>query len=189
MTQDLKIRKQTIRKEILSKLKLQKKQERINKSRRIQKKLFNLPEFRQAKIIMFYLSSEFEVDTLNMIKKAIKLDKKIAVPVISSDKADMVVSLVSGVTSELEVGPYGIKQPKARYLKPIPPEQLDLAVVPGVAFDDKGMRLGRGKGCYDRFLEAKSDETHTLGLAFTFQIVKNLPYNRHDHPVEQVISA
>lgn len=185
----VKIKKQKVRREILKKLKAQKEETRIEKSRQIEEKLFNLPVFEQAQIIMFYVSTKSEVDTSNMIKKAIKAGKKIVVPVISHNKADMAVSLVSGRKLELEIGPYGIKQPKAKYLKPISPQQLDLMVVPGVAFDACGRRLGRGKGYYDRFLETKSNKTHTLGLAFKFQIVSDLPYSWHDHPVDQVISA
>ena len=186
---DIKIEKQKIRKEIIAKLKIQEEEERIRKSRAIQEKLFNLPVFKQAKIIMFYISAGFEVDTLNMIKGAIKLGKTIAVPVFSQDNRKMTLSLVSGIDSELEIGPYGIKQPKREYARPISLDAIDLVVVPGVAFDSAGRRLGRGKGYYDRFLEAKEERTRTLGLAFKCQIVKNLPQSSHDRSVEQVIST
>lgn len=181
--------KEKIRKEILEKLKLQKEEERLKKSRKIQKKLFNLSVFKQAKVIMFYISCGFEVNTLNMIKEAMKLGKAIAVPVLKKNNRKMTISLVSGINSELEIGPYGIKQPKAEYLKTVSPKRMDLIVVPAVAFDRGGSRLGRGKGYYDRFLEAKSANTHTVGLAFKCQMVKNLPQSPHDRPVEQVISA
>jgi len=187
--EDLKPAKKNIRDAILSKLKLQEEEERLNKSRRIEQKLFNLPEFQRAKTVMFYVSTKFEVDTLNMIKKAIKLGKRVAVPVVSKDKKQMLVSLISGEASELEYGPYTIKQPKEDHFNLIPPQDLDLIVVPGVAFDKGGMRLGRGKGYYDRFLESKHDQTATVGLAFDFQIIQNLPYGCHDRSVEQIISA
>lgn len=181
--------KQELRRKMLLKLKTQKEEERIERSRKIQKKLFALSTFKQAQVIMFYISCGFEVDTLNMIKEAIRLGKKVAVPRLKDNNRKMAISLVSGVDSELETGPYGIKQPKAEYLRPVSIEKIDLVVVPGVAFDSGGKRLGRGKGYYDRFLEAKREKTRTVGLAFKCQIVEDLPQSPHDYPVEQLISA
>lgn len=183
------IEKQKIRKTVFAKLKRQKEDVRITKSGKIEKKLFNLSVFKQAKTVMFYISCGYEVDTSNMIKKAIKLGKRIAAPVLSGKARKMTISLVSGIDSELEVGPYGIKQPKAEYSRTVSLRSIDLIVVPGVAFDSGGRRLGRGKGYYDRLLETKNDKIHTVGLAFKCQIIKNLPQSPHDQPVERVISA
>ncbi|MDP1853314.1 MAG: 5-formyltetrahydrofolate cyclo-ligase [Candidatus Omnitrophota bacterium] len=181
--------KQELRRKMLLKLKTQKEEERTERSRKIRKKLFSLSAFKQAQVIMFYISCGFEVDTLNMIKEAIKLGKKVAVPRLKDNNRKMAISLVSGVDSELEIGPYGIKQPKAEYLRPVSIEKIDLIVVPGVAFSSGGKRLGRGKGYYDRLLETKREKTRTVGLAFKCQIVEDLPQSPHDYPVEQVISA
>jgi len=209
MEQERRLEKSKLRNRILAELKSQKEEDRIKKSRQIEKQLFNLPEFKQARIIMFYVSTKFEVNTHDMIKKAIKLGKKVAVPVVSTDTSKapplkvtggsacarkgspvdkMDASLISGQW-QLQSGPYNIRQPKEEHRNIVSPKELDLIIVPGVAFDDEGNRLGRGKGYYDRFLQEKSDKTRTLGLAFSFQIVNNLPFSRHDHPVEIVISA
>lgn len=189
MNTNINTKKQKLRKAILTKLKLQEEKERIKKSREIQKKLFDLAVFQQAKLIMFYVSTNFEVDTTEMIKEAFNLGKTIAVPVICNDKSSMTISLISRMHPELETGPYGIKQPRHQHVRPISKDRLDLVVVPGLAFDSDGHRLGRGKGYYDKFLEDRSDRTRTAGLAFDFQIVEDLPHSLHDQSVEQIITA
>ena len=68
-------------------------------------------------------------------------------------------------------------------------EELDLAVIPGVAFDPNGNRLGRGKGYFDRFLHGLPPNIPRVGLAYDFQIVRKLPREDHDQPVHQVLSS
>ena len=68
-------------------------------------------------------------------------------------------------------------------------KDIDLVVVPGVAFDKKGNRLGRGKGCYDYFLKSLSPQTTTIGLAFDFQILPNIPITPQDTRVNKVLFA
>ena len=96
--------------------------------------------------------------------------------------------MIDSVKEDLEYGPYGIQQPKSNRATVIAPEVLDLVVVPGVAFDRSGHRLGRGAGFYDRFLADLPRDIPTVGLAFDFQIVSNLPLQEHDIPLSFVIS-
>ena len=71
----------------------------------------------------------------------------------------------------------------------VPTEEIDLVIVPGLAFDLKGNRLGRGAGYYDRFLKILAPEVPSIGLAFGFQIVEDIPVHLHDMPVFRVLSA
>jgi len=88
---------------------------------------------------------------------------------------------------DLEKGTYGIYEPKKRQ-KDAKLDEIDLVVVPGVAFDKRNRRLGRGKGYYDKFLRALPPNKISVGLAFDFQIVDNLPIDSHDIPVSKVIT-
>jgi len=89
--------------------------------------------------------------------------------------------------AKLQKGPYGILEPVAR--KRIPLKNLDAVIVPGLAFDKKGMRLGRGKGYYDRFLNTLPERVMSIGLAFRFQILPSVPSLSHDMGVNRIISA
>ncbi|MBN2096896.1 MAG: 5-formyltetrahydrofolate cyclo-ligase [Candidatus Omnitrophica bacterium] len=181
--------KKEIRKEIKRKLTEQNDTQRLRKSRLIQKKLFQTSEFKKAKYVMFYLAREEEVGTAEMIARAQKIGKKILVPVVSMRKMRMSVSLVKNIQKDLQPGPYGILQPKAKNIRVIDPSRIDLILVPGIAFDRQGNRLGRGKGYYDKFLGSLPDDIPRFGLAYQFQVLKRLPVFSHDVAVTKVIAA
>ncbi|MBN1912768.1 MAG: 5-formyltetrahydrofolate cyclo-ligase [Candidatus Omnitrophica bacterium] len=177
--------KEQIRSRILVRLKIQKEEEREKKSRIINDKLFKTFVFKRAKIIMFYLSFDGEVDTREMIKGAQKLGKIVVVPVCGKNKTMRAALLKEG--SRLRKGLYGIAVPAIKNF--ISLKEIDLVVVPAVAFDKKGNRLGRGKGYYDRFLKRVPKDTASVGLAFDFQILPFIPSNRTDISVNRVVFA
>lgn len=183
--------KATIRKEVLAKQAGLSKAERKRRSSRISAKLFLCPEFKRAKVIMFYVSKEGEVDTSEMIKAALKSGKEVLVPVTLRKERKLIPSRLIDYDKELGSGPYGIPQPKAEFIRPVEPDQIDLILVPGLAFDKSGNRLGRGAGYYDRFLLLLKvpKETTKIGLAFSFQVLPSLPKKYHDLPVDKVLSA
>lgn len=178
--------KQRLRSKILSILKTQKEEDRKRKSRLIEHKLFLSPIFKRAKTVMFYMSFDGEVDTTGMIKRAQKLGKKIAVPVCVRDRIMMRPAMLCD-RGALRLGPYGIHEPVTKELVRL--GELDVVVVPGVAFDTEGRRLGRGKGYYDRFLKRLPSRTRTIGIAFDFQILPVVPTVIDDMSVDRVIFA
>lgn len=182
------LKKEEIRIRILKKLNSQDKVLRLKKSLKIKELLFESDEFKSAEVILFYLSFDGEVETYSMIKDALKMDKTIAVPFIERKNKNLIPSRIKSVSSrDLKKGPYGIEQPKR--LDPIDIERIDLAIIPGVAFDRKGNRLGRGKGYYDRFLKKLRASTKKIGLAFDFQILPQISVQPHDLRVDRIISA
>ncbi len=158
------------------------------KSIQIRKKLFSLPEFKQAKIIMFYLSFKSEVETKQMIKEAIKLKKKIVVPVVKKESQHIFISELKNYDRELGKGDYGILCPKGEFINKISPELVDLIVVPGVVFDERGHRLGYGKGFYDKFLHSIKRNVPTVGLSFELQIVEKIPNRIYDVQLDKIIT-
>jgi len=178
----------TIRKEILSQLYSHSDEEKKQKSLLIEDKLFSLELFKKAHVVMFYVSRNEEVDTHRMIRKVLKIGKKVVVPYSESKTNQIIASELKDPDKDLEVGPYGIFQPSTRKLKEIPVGEIDLVIVPGVAFDENNNRLGRGKGYYDKFLKKMQSRTVTIGLCFDFQLIRNLPTEAHDLPVSCVVT-
>ena len=186
MQSETQLTKEGIRSKILTCLRKQKEEERQQKSAEIKKKLFLLDVFRMARTAMFYLSYDGEVDTREMIEEARLFGKRIVVPVCIRESCSIRPALLrpEGVLTK---GPYGIREPAAKSFVDI--KELDLVIVPGVAFDKDGNRLGRGKGYYDRFLKTLKEDTYTIGLAFDFQILPSLPVTETDIGVDEVIFA
>ena len=182
---DAKLTKQRIRNTILMKLKTQKEENRNKKSCYIKNKLFRNRVFKKAKTVMFYMSFGGEVDTVDMIRAAQKLGKTVVVPVCGRNR--MMSPCVLKNKGTLLRGPYGIREPALR--KPVNLKSLDLVIVPGLAFDKKGRRLGRGKGYYDRFLPKVSRHSVAIGLAYDFQILPFIPTTKYDVGVHKVIFA
>lgn len=179
--------KQKLRERFLESLRKQNEQDRLIKSRLIQQKLFSRPEFEAASLILFYASIDGEVETFQMIKQATQLNKKIALPMITRGSRNLIPTLIKE-TDSLNEGPYGIKQPVGSAEHTVDVSNLDLVIVPGLAFDKLHNRLGRGAGYYDRFLAGLPEDTPSLGLAFDFQIVDRLPHlEDHDMTLTDVV--
>jgi len=177
--------KKQIRSRILLSLKTQKEEDRDRKSKLIKRKLFRMRFFKKAKIVMFYVSFNGEVKTQDMIKEALKLGKIIAVPVCL--KRCIIKPSLLRIKDRLVKGIYGAPEPAIKRF--INLNKLDLVIVPGVAFDKRGRRLGRGKGFYDRFLSKLSHKTTSVGLAFNLQILPLVPTTKRDVSVDRVIFA
>jgi len=117
------------------------------------------------------------------------MGKRVCVPVILKEERHLIAGEIKDRREDLESQHFGIYQPKSGRVKEVPLEDIDLVVVPGIAFDKKNMRLGRGHGYYDRFLSGLPKPTKAIGLAFDFQVVENLPQDSHDIPVWKTITA
>ena len=179
--------KKSIRKEILVKRNELPEEAVREKSRRIKKKLFELLEFKKAKTVMFYAAKDKEVETEEIIRESSKLGKRVAVPVSKVKERDLIPSLLTDY-GELVSGAYGILEPEEECYQPVPLEKLELIIVPGVAFDYWGNRLGFGGGFYDNFLGKVPVNIPRLGLAFELQMVEELPVEENDVPVDGIIT-
>jgi len=181
--------KHKIRAHIKEKIKAISELEKSRKSDIIKDRLFKEEVFKKAKVVMFYVSLKDEVSTVSMIDEAIKTGKRICVPVILKEDKRLIAGEIKDRRSDLESQHFGIYQPKEGHAKEVPLEDIDLVVVPGVAFDKNNVRLGRGHGYYDRFLCGLPDKAKTIGLAFDSQVLDHLPKDSHDIPVWKTITA
>jgi len=159
-----------------------------SKSSAIDARLWRLIEEKQFDPIMFYIAFGSEVQTQNCITRAIGSGKTIIVPVCSKDgKRQLLPSRLLDLQSEVEEGTFGIPEPKPEFRRPFPPDRIDLVVVPGLAFDESGYRIGYGAGYYDRFL-ARCPQALFVGLAYEMQIVRCTFPSAQDVPVHKIIT-
>jgi 5-formyltetrahydrofolate cyclo-ligase len=181
--------KKISRERIITLLRNQKEEERLIKSLAISGKLFQMAEFQKAETVLFYASFDGEVETFEMMKKAQKLGKIIGLPRIEKGEKRIIPASVESLKDDLEIGSYGIKQPKSDPTKTLRADCLDMVIVPGIAFDKHNNRLGRGGGYYDKFLKSLLLSIPTVGLAFDFQIVESLSFQEeHDVKVSCVLT-
>jgi 5-formyltetrahydrofolate cyclo-ligase len=118
-----------------------------------------------------------------LFSKCWKLGKRTCIPLFNAKLKIYEMAEVSSET-QYRIGHYGIKEPLSP--TPFPMNQIDLIAVPGVAFDRAGNRLGRGGGYYDRLLDGFPGVS--VAVAFSFQILHQIPHEAHDRPVDSLIT-
>jgi len=158
--------------------------EREAKSVRIMEQLFALPEFAAAKTILFYASKKDEVQTFAMIQKALDMGKRVALPITVVEGKNLVLSEVSNLKG-LVPGAFGVREP-ANYV-PVRTDAVDLVIVPGVAFDTQGDRIGHGMGYYDKLLK-EMPQARFVALAFELQMIPDVPEEAHDVRVHKIVT-
>jgi 5-formyltetrahydrofolate cyclo-ligase len=158
------------------------------KSALIAENLYSLPAYRQVEKIMFFIDFGSEVSTRSMIEETIKRGKIALAPKALPKTRELIPSQILDWDGDLAPGAYNIPEPKDNALRPFKPEDIDLLIVPGVAFDIKGNRLGYGGGYYDRFFPMLKPSVLLVALVFDLQIQPEIPVDQWDQPVDMVIT-
>ena len=158
-------------------------------SREIVARCMALPEYQRAQTVLFYLDVRSEVRTRNDLDKALASGKKIVVPYCVDGELELFHLEQS---DELSVGMYRILEPKPELrtvaAKKVDVSEIDMIIVPGVAFDRRGGRTGHGKGYYDKMLEHARPDTPLIALAFECQLFDEIPMQDHDVFMDKVIT-
>ena len=159
------------------------------RSEKIAAALRGLPEYIAAETILFYVGAGSEVPTRRLIEEALQKGRTVVVPYCAGERLGL---FRLEDMAELGPGAFGIEEPppKLRVLpqKSVDPAQIDLAIVPGVAFDPQGGRIGQGKGYYDRFLQSIQSHAKFISPAYDCQIFPSIPTTPHDIPVDIIVT-
>jgi len=184
---ELSARKQQIREQAHANRNAQENKDEL--SRAIVARFMALPEYQAAKTVLFYLDVRSEVRTRHSLADALASGKKIVVPYCVDGELEL---FHLEHMDELSVGMYKILEPKPELrsvaAKKVDVSELDLIMVPGVAFDRRGGRTGHGKGYYDKLLEHARPDTPLVALAFECQMFDEIPMQQHDVFMDQVIT-
>ena len=159
--------------------------DRERRSALICAKVVASPSYAAAQAIHCYLPMRSEVDTRPLITDALAHGKRVAIPIVVPKAAELAHAWIESLTADaLTPGAFGTLNP--RELRPAAPGDWDLVIVPLLAFDRRGYRLGYGKGYYDRLLAASP--VVSIGIAFAAQEIDALPAEAHDVALDWVIT-
>ena len=154
----------------------------------IENRLFEFANFLESKIVMLYVNAENEVATDNIIKRSYEFNKIVVLPVFDAAKSTLRLMKVDNPDKDLVAGPRGILEPHPDKCKPVPMDCIDIAIVPGIAMDEKGGRIGPGDGLYDRVIPDLPMTTRKVGLVFEGQLIPQVPMESHDKHVDIIIT-
>lgn len=156
------------------------------KSARATELLVHTPEFARTEVIMVYLSLPGELDTTALVLRSWQDHKRVVAPRVSWEQRRMMPTELRSLTSDVIEHAAGLREPISGI--PIPVDIIDMVIVPGLAFDEKGDRLGRGRGFYDRFLAHPEFTGITCGLAFEEQLLLEVPAGPLDRPMSMLVT-
>jgi 5-formyltetrahydrofolate cyclo-ligase len=174
--------KKDIRKKVLAARDGQLPAQRTAKSREVEERLFSLPEFRSARVVLFFASFRSEVETSSMIRHALTFGKRVILPKVKG--TELALYEIADWDRDVSPGAWGIPEPHEN--RPVGLDEIDLILMPGAAFDEHGNRVGYGAGFYDKLLSSYTKTT--VALAFEAQIVPLIPAEPHDVPVTKIVT-
>ncbi|MAX82114.1 MAG: 5-formyltetrahydrofolate cyclo-ligase [Crocinitomicaceae bacterium] len=144
------------------------------------------PAFQAAITVFCFVSFRSEINTLPILELALKQQKAVAVPLVNRTEKVMEAIKITSL-NQLQPGYMGILEPSPE-LEKLDPKTIDLCFVPGAAFDKAGHRIGYGGGFYDKFIPQLRQGCKTIGLGYAFQVIEAIPFEEHDHPLDEVIT-
>ncbi|MCX8031365.1 MAG: 5-formyltetrahydrofolate cyclo-ligase [Thermodesulfovibrionales bacterium] len=177
--------KRQIRRQVLKQRDSISDEEKKFKDRSIKTSLFSQPEFKEAKKILFYASYKSEVDTFSLIEEAFLLKKTVLLPKVNTETNNLDIYEIKDL-KELKMGYQSIPEPYLPESRIVEIKDIDLIIVPGVAFDIQSNRLGYGKGFYDKLLNEKL--CPAIALAYEEQVVESVPTEPHDIKMDKIIT-
>lgn len=180
--------KKEFRKKVISLRKTQQPDFIKKNSDIIKDKLLKMNCIKNASTIMLYLDFNNEVITDNLIKELISLDKIVASPITIIKEKKLIPCQIKDFENGIQYGAYNIREPKPNCSTEINIKDIDVVIVPAVAYDINGFRLGYGGGFYDRFLENIREDAVTIGIAFDLQIFNEVPKEPHDAQLDYIIT-
>ncbi|MHC4292195.1 MAG: 5-formyltetrahydrofolate cyclo-ligase [Planctomycetota bacterium] len=178
--------KNALRHEIKKRLVQMSKGDRVAKSKQICQQIIGSETFQKASVVMMYLSLPHEVDTTPMILYAWQQGKTVAVPKVSWEQRHMIPVELKSLETGLKTDERGLRNPTNGV--PVPFEEINLVITPGLGFDKSGNRLGRGGSYYDNFFIHNKITAARWGVAFSQQICDEIPHDENDAPIDTVVT-
>jgi len=160
----------------------------IELSRKIEGNLFSCEDFLSRQHILYYLSFGKEVSTDAMIMRSLLMHKKVYVPRVKKNGKEMEICEIKSLETDFELNNFRIREPSGTCIHIVSPNKIDVVITPGLAFDCSGGRIGSGGGYFDKLFEDLPDNSLSIGIAYSFQILGSLYQDSWDKKVQKVIT-
>ena len=186
--ESVKDRKQYTRFEIANTLRILTPEQISEKAAAVEDRLCNFANFLESKIVLMYINNINEVSTAGILKKCSLYEKTVVLPMFGTEHFDLKLFKTVNLDSDLKTGARGVLEPDVKKCKIVPIDFIDIAIIPGLASDTKGGRIGGGDGYYDRLIPKLSNTTRKVALAFECQIIQQIPVEAHDRHVDIIVT-
>ena len=180
--------KKDIRESVIKRLHRMSADELAEKYRKIEERLFGFANFLESRIVLFYMDKPGEVRGRDIVDRSYHYSKIVVIPAFDPATHTMRLLKVDNPRKDLKKGPRGILEPDPKKCNTVPIECIDIAIIPGIAYDEKGGRIGSGEGYYDRLIPDLAVTTRKVALSLEDQIVPLVPMESHDRYVDIIIS-
>lgn len=180
--------KDDIRKEIATAIGQIPKNTLAEKTKQIEDRLFDFANFLEAKIALMYLDNPSEVQSKAIIKRTFDINKIVVLPLLDTGSKKLKLFKIDDFAKDLISGGSAHLQPDSDQCRAVPIDCIDIAIIPGIAFDEKGGRIGSGDGYYDRLIPQLPITTRKVALALDDQIIPMVPLESHDKYVDIIIT-
>ncbi len=181
-------KKRSIREDIQKRIRTLPEKDRQAKVHEIENRLFSFANFLESKVVLLYKDKSPEVPTGQIIKGCYPIHKVVVLPAFNPDNKGVRLLKVDGPGIAFKAGPRGVPEPDPSKCKVVPIDFIDIAIIPGVAFDEKGGRIGSGEGYYDRLIPKLPITARKVALALEAQLVPQVPMEPHDRFVDIIIT-
>lgn len=188
-TSDIQARKQTLRQRIIALRDASAALERSQWSQRILRRLTGMALYRKAQVVLGFMNFGSEWESAEWVKHALAEGKHVLLPRVNKANRQLDLYEIRDADEDVAPGAYGIREPLVDRCKPFEAlAEIDLILLPGIAFDRTGGRLGYGGGFFDRLLSCLPHQPHLIAGAFALQVVEHIPQEPTDHRVHILVT-
>ncbi len=186
--EDVRMKKRELRAAAQKRCEALSEDEYRERSEAIRQRLKEFANFQEAKTVLLYASLPWEPDTRQLLADCLDTGKVAVLPVMNPKRFELVPFKVETVDQKLIPNAVGRLEPDPRTSKHVPLQYVDLALIPGAVFDERGGRLGHGQGTYDRLIPLLPQTTRKVALALEAQVVSQVPMEAHDRFIDIIIT-
>lgn len=185
---ETKISKKSLIGEVLEKMSMLTHEEREAKQKAVESNLLSFANFLEAEFVLLYIQRSTELPTERIIRTSLDVRKGIVLPAYSESRHSITLLRINNYDTDIIKTESDILEPDPNVCKKIPLDMIDVAMIPGLAFDEKGGRVGFGDGFYNRLISKLPETTRKVAIAFEEQLVEHIPMESRKYNLDIIIT-